>query len=127
MSDWYKDEDGNLVGNIELPMAVGTVGGASKVHPAARANLALLGVESATELGNIMAAAGLAQNLGAMRALATEGIQQGHMKLHARNMAVSAGAEGEEIEIVATKLRNFDGPRTQSLAEKILADLRNQS
>ena len=74
-----------------------------------------------------MAAAGLAQNLGAMRALATEGIQQGHMKLHARNMAVSAGAEGEEIEIVATKLRNFDGPRTQSLAEKILADLRNQS
>ena len=127
MSDWYKDEDGNLVGNIELPMAVGTVGGASKVHPVARANLALLGVESATELGNIMAAAGLAQNLGAMRALATEGIQQGHMKLHARNMAVSAGAEGEEIEIVATKLRNFDGPRTQSLAEKILTDLRNQS
>ncbi|MGB0264930.1 MAG: hydroxymethylglutaryl-CoA reductase, degradative [Candidatus Poseidoniaceae archaeon] len=127
MSDWYKDEDGNLVGKIELPMAVGTVGGASKVHPAARANLALLGVQSATELGNIMAAAGLAQNLGAMRALATEGIQQGHMKLHARNMAVSAGAEGDEIEIVATKLRNFDGPRTQSLAEKILADLRNHS
>lgn len=126
MTDWWQDEDGNLVGEIELPMAVGTVGGASKVHPAARANLALLGVESATELGNIMAAAGLAQNLGAMRALATEGIQQGHMKLHARNMAVSAGATGNEVEIVAEKLRNYDGPRTQSLAESLLKDLRNQ-
>lgn len=126
MTDWWQDEDGNLVGEIELPMAVGTVGGASKVHPAARANLALLGVDSATELGNIMAAAGLAQNLGAMRALATEGIQQGHMKLHARNMAVSAGATGDEVEIVAEKLRNYDGPRTQSLAESLLKDLQNQ-
>ena len=127
MTDWWQDEDGNLVGEIELPMAVGTVGGASKVHPAARANLALLGVSSATELGNIMAAAGLAQNLGAMRALATEGIQQGHMKLHARNMAVSAGAIGEEVELVAEKLRNYDGPRTQSLAESLLEEIRNQS
>ena len=126
MTDWWQDEEGNLVGEIELPMAVGTVGGASKVHPAARANLALLGVDSATELGNIMAAAGLAQNLGAMRALATEGIQQGHMKLHARNMAVSAGATGDEVEIVAEKLRNYDGPRTQSLAESLLKDLQNQ-
>ena len=73
-------------------MAVGIVGGASKVHPAARANLSILGVESAQELAGIMAAAGIAQNLGAMRALATSGIQAGHMKLHARNMAVSAGA-----------------------------------
>ena len=127
MTDWWQDEDGNLVGEIELPMAVGTVGGASKVHPAARANLALLGVSSATELGNIMAAAGLAQNLGAMRALATEGIQQGHMKLHARNMAVSAGAIGEEVELVAEKLRNYDGPRTQSLAESLLEEIRHQS
>ena len=127
MTDWWQDEDGNLVGEIELPMAVGTVGGASKVHPAARANLALLGVSSATELGNIMAAAGLAQNLGAMRALATEGIQQGHMKLHARNMAVSAGAIGEEVELVAEMLRNYDGPRTQSLAESLLEEIRNQS
>ena len=127
MTDWWQDEEGNLVGEIELPMAVGTVGGASKVHPAARANLALLGVSSATELGNIMAAAGLAQNLGAMRALATEGIQQGHMKLHARNMAVSAGAIGEEVELVAEMLRNYDGPRTQSLAESLLEEIRNQS
>ena len=127
MTDWWQDEDGNLVGEIELPMAVGTVGGASKVHPAARANLALLGVSTATELGNIMAAAGLAQNLGAMRALATEGIQQGHMKLHARNMAVSAGAIGEEVELVAERLRNYDGPRTQSLAESLLEEIRNHS
>ena len=74
-----------------------------------------------------MAAAGLAQNLGAMRALATEGIQQGHMKLHARNMAVSAGAIGEEVELVAEKLRIYDGPRTQSLAESLLEEIRNQS
>ncbi|GIS03314.1 MAG: hypothetical protein CM15mP105_0710 [Methanobacteriota archaeon] len=95
---WSKDEEGNLVGSIELPMAVGLVGGAVRVHPAAQANVALLGVESADELAKVMAASGLAQNLGALRALGTVGIQAGHMKLHVRNMAVTAGAVGEEVK-----------------------------
>ena len=107
MTHWEKDSEGNLVGTIETPMAVGIVGGASKVHPVARANLEILGVESAQELASVMAAAGLAQNLGALRALATSGIQKGHMRLHAKNMAVSAGAVGEEIEKVAQQFSNL--------------------
>ena len=106
-------------------MAVGTVGGASKVHPVARANLSILGVESAQELAGIMAAAGIAQNLGAMRALATSGIQAGHMKLHARNMAVSAGAVGEEVERVATIVNSQSGPVTQQLVKETLEKIRN--
>ena len=107
-------------------MAVGIVGGASKVHPAARANLAILGVESAQELAGIIAAAGLAQNLGAMRALATSGIQAGHMKLHARNMAVSAGAIGDEIDTVANLVNSQKGPVTQQLVKQTLDELRKQ-
>ena len=126
MTKWSRDENGNLVGSIETPMAVGIVGGASNVHPAARANLAILGVESAKELAGVMAAAGLAQNLGAMRALATSGIQAGHMKLHSRNMAVSAGAVGEEIELVATRVQAHNGPKTQTTVKKILEELRNE-
>jgi len=125
MTRWKRDDEGNLVGNIETPMAVGIVGGASKVHPAARANLAILGVESAQELAGIMAAAGLAQNLGAMRALATSGIQAGHMKLHARNMAVSAGAIGDEIERVANLVNSQSGPITQQLVKETLESIRN--
>ena len=124
MTKWSRDENGNLVGSIETPMAVGIVGGASKVHPAARANLAILGVESAKELAGVMAAAGLAQNLGAMRALATSGIQAGHMKLHARNMAVSAGAIGEEIEKVANIVNSQSGPVTQQLVKETLDSIR---
>ena len=124
MTKWHKDSDGNLVGRIETPMAVGIVGGASKVHPVAKANLSILGVESAKELAGIIAAAGLAQNLGAMRALATSGIQAGHMKLHARNMAVSAGAIGEEIEIVAGIVNSQKGPVTQQLVKETLESLR---
>ena len=124
MTKWVRDDNGNLVGSIETPMAVGIVGGASKVHPAARANLAILGVESAKELAGIMAAAGLAQNLGAMRALATSGIQAGHMKLHARNMAVSAGAIGEEIEKVANIVNSQSGPVTQQLVKETLESIR---
>ena len=105
-------------------MAVGIVGGASKVHPAAKANLSILGVESAKELAGVIAAAGLAQNLGAMRALATSGIQAGHMKLHARNMAVSAGALGEEIERVADIVNSQKGPVTQQLVKQTLENLR---
>ena len=124
MSRWFRNDDGNLVGRLETPMAVGTVGGASKVHPAARANLAILGVDSAQELAGVIAAAGLAQNLGAMRALATSGIQAGHMKLHARNMAVSAGAIGDEIERVATIVNSQSGPVTQQLVKQTLEELR---
>ena len=124
MSDWRKDSQGNLVGSMVLPMAVGIVGGASKVHPAARANLAILGVETAQELAGIMLCAGLAQNLGALRALSTKGIQAGHMKLHAKNMAVSAGAVGDEIEALASRLQAHEGHRTQSLVETWLEEMR---
>jgi hydroxymethylglutaryl-CoA reductase len=124
MTHWKKDAKGNLVGTIETPMAVGIVGGASKVHPVARANLEILGVESAQELASVMAAAGLAQNLGALRALATSGIQKGHMRLHAKNMAVSAGAIGDEIERVAQQLISEEGPKTQTRVAEILEALR---
>ena len=124
MSSWTQDEAGNLIGQMELPIAVGIVGGASKVHPAAQANLAILGVKNAQELASIMVCAGLAQNLGALRALSTQGIQAGHMKLHAKNMAVSAGATGEEVEILARRLEAYDGHRSQTLVERWLAELR---
>ena len=126
MTDWKLDDGGNLVGSIETPMAVGIVGGASKVHPVAKTNIAILGVKSASELAGIICAAGLAQNLGALRALATNGIQAGHMKLHSRNMAVSAGAVGKEIELVATKLQSHVGPKTQTTVQKILEEIRSQ-
>jgi hydroxymethylglutaryl-CoA reductase len=98
LSSWSKDAAGNLVGELEMPLSVGIVGGATKVHPTARASLKLMGVESAAELAEIIVAVGLAQNLAALRALATEGIQRGHMSLHARQVAIAAGAEGEMIE-----------------------------
>jgi hydroxymethylglutaryl-CoA reductase len=104
LSVWEKNDNGDLVGSIELPMAVGTIGGATKVHPVGRIALKVLGVKSARELGEIMAAVGLAQNLGALRALAHEGIQRGHMSLHARNIAVMAGATGELIDLIAEKM-----------------------
>ena len=126
MTNWTVNSDGNLVGSIETPMAVGIVGGASKVHPTAKANLAILGVDSANELASIICAAGLAQNLGALRALATSGIQAGHMKLHSRNMAVSAGAVGEEIELVAARLQAHNGPKTQTTVKNILEELRSK-
>ncbi len=126
MTQWVQDSEGNLVGSIETPMAVGTVGGASKVHPVAQANLAILGVESAQELAGIIAAAGLSQNLGALRALSTNGIQAGHMKLHARNMAVTAGAEGDEIEVIAARLHSATGPKTQTLVNELLRALREE-
>ena len=126
ITQWELDDEGNLLGRIETPMAVGIVGGASKVHPAAQANLAILGVESAQELAGVIAASGLSQNLGALRALATRGIQAGHMKLHSRNMAVSAGAVGEEIETIAKRLQAVDGPKTQTVVEQLLNSLRTE-
>ena len=124
LTHWEKDDGGNLVGSIELPMAVGLVGGAVRVHPAAQANVALLGITSADDLAKVMAAAGLAQNLGALKALATVGIQAGHMKLHVRNMAVTAGAEGPEVDIVAARMRERDGRITQKAVEEELERLR---
>ena len=126
LTKWSKDDAGNLVGSIELPMAVGLVGGAVRVHPAAQANVALLGVESADELAKVMAASGLAQNLGALRALATVGIQAGHMKLHVRNMAVTAGAEGEEVDRVASILRERGGRITQASVIEALEEIRSE-
>jgi len=104
LSTWGKDGEGNLVGTLEMPMAVGIVGGATRVHPAARAALKLMGIQSAAQLAEIIAAVGLAQNLAALRALASEGIQRGHMALHARQIAIAAGAAGEQINHIADQM-----------------------
>ena len=104
LSTWNKDAEGNLVGTLEMPMAVGIVGGATKVHPAAQASVRLMGVKTAGELAEIIVSVGLAQNMAALRALATEGIQRGHMSLHARQVAIAAGATGAMIEKVAGQM-----------------------
>ncbi len=104
LTTWEKDEKGDLVGSIEIPMAVGLVGGATKIHPAAQAAVKILGVKTAAELGQIIAAAGLANNMAAMKALATEGIQRGHMSLHARNLANTVGAKGEVLEAIVKQM-----------------------
>ncbi len=104
LSTWGQDADGNLVGTLEMPMAVGIVGGATKVHPGAQAALKLMGISTAAELAQIIVSVGLAQNMAALRALATEGIQRGHMALHARQVAIAAGASGELIERVARQM-----------------------
>ena len=98
LSKWSKNENGDLVGVLEMPMAVGIIGGATKTHPMARLALKVMGVSRATELAEVMVAVGLAQNLGALRALTQEGIQRGHMRLHARNLVVMAGAEGGLVD-----------------------------
>jgi hydroxymethylglutaryl-CoA reductase len=104
LSTWSRSPQGDLVGELEMPMAIGIVGGATKVHPAAGAALRLMGVTTAAELAEIIVSVGLAQNLAALRALATEGIQRGHMSLHARQVAIAAGAEGEMIERLARQM-----------------------
>ena len=104
LTRWERDGEGNLVGSIELPLAVGIVGGATRAHPTARLALKILGVKTARELSEVMAAVGLAQNLAALRALAAEGIQRGHMRLHARQVAIAAGATGELVDRVAARL-----------------------
>jgi hydroxymethylglutaryl-CoA reductase len=121
LSTWGKGADGSLVGNLEMPLAVGTVGGATRVHPAARACLKLMGITSAGQLAEIIASVGLAQNLAALRALATEGIQRGHMTLHARQVAIAAGAEGEMITRLADRLVAENTVRLDR-AEEILQD-----
>ncbi len=104
LSHWEKDQAGNLHGSLEMPMAVGIVGGSTRVHPGAQAALKLMGVKSASELAHIIVSVGLAQNLAALRALATEGIQRGHMSLHARQVAVAAGAQNQDIDRLADEL-----------------------
>lgn len=122
LSTWEKNVDGDLVGSIELPMAVGLVGGAVRTHPIAKIAVKILGVKSANEFGEVLASVGLAQNLGALRALSHEGIQRGHMSLHARNIAVTAGATGELIDKVAAKMveeRKVRVDRAKELIEQL--------
>ncbi|MCB8822904.1 hydroxymethylglutaryl-CoA reductase, degradative [Microvirga rosea] len=123
LSTWEMDTEGNLVGTLEMPMAVGLVGGATKTHPAAQAALKVLQVRSAQELAEVTVAVGLAQNMAALRALATEGIQRGHMALHARNIAIIAGAVGNEVEVVAAELAKAHDVRTDR-AKEILVRIR---
>ena len=119
LSTWTAGEDGSLKGSLTLPLAIGIVGGATRVHPAAKTNLKLMGVEHASDLGEIIASVGLAQNLAALRALATEGIQKGHMTLHARQVALAAGAADEQVEALARELTAV-GKITLSEATRIL-------
>ncbi len=126
LTTYEKDRDGNLVGSIELPVPVGLVGGATAVHPTARAVVKILGVRSARELGELLAAVGLAQNFAALRALATEGIQRGHMELHARNYAASAGARPDEVDRVVERLVR-EGPIRLDRAKEILEELRRNA
>ena len=104
LTRWWRDEDGSLHGSIELPMAVGIVGGATRAHPGAQVALKILGLESARQLAEVAAALGLAQNFAAIRALATEGIQSGHMRMHARQLALAAGADPSEAAMIAQEL-----------------------
>jgi hydroxymethylglutaryl-CoA reductase len=119
LSTWSKTDDGGLKGSLTLPLAIGIVGGATRVHPGAKTNLKLMGVEHAKDLGEIIAAVGLAQNLAALRALATEGIQKGHMSLHARQVALAAGAKDDQVELLAQALI-ASGKITASEAARIL-------
>lgn len=123
LTTWEKNSEGDLVGTIELPLAVGLVGGATAVHPTAKANVKLLGVKTAQQLAEVIASVGLAQNFAALRALATEGIQRGHMSLHARNIAASVGAVGVEIDQVADVLVREKRVR-MDFATEVLAKIR---
>ena len=125
LSTWVMDDEGSLTGSLELPLAVGIVGGATKVHPVARTALKIMGIKHANELAEIMAAVGLAQNLAALRALATEGIQRGHMGLHARQVAIAAGADGDQIGLLAKKLV-AEGTVRIDRAKEIRERLNNQ-
>jgi hydroxymethylglutaryl-CoA reductase len=126
LTTYEKDRAGDLVGTIELPVAVGLIGGATAVHPTAKANVKVLGVRSASELAQVIASVGLAQNFGALRALATEGIQRGHMELHARNIAAMAGARPEEVDRVVARLIEEHQIRIDR-AQAILAEIRGSA
>jgi len=124
LTDWHVNEDGDLYGEITLPMAIGTVGGATKVHPSAKVAMKILDVKSAQELAMVMACVGLAQNVAALNALATVGIQKGHMRLHARQVATAAGATTEQVPELADRLvaeKKINIVR----AQEILAEMNN--
>ena len=123
LTTWGKDYQGNLTGSLEMPMAVGIVGGATRVHPTAKACLKLMEVKTASELAAIIVSVGLAQNLAALRALSTEGIQKGHMALHARQVAIAAGAREDQVETLANQLVNEKKIRIDH-AEEILRSWR---
>ncbi|MBI5959994.1 MAG: hydroxymethylglutaryl-CoA reductase, degradative [Chloroflexi bacterium] len=125
MSEWWLDDQNQLRGRLELPVAVGIVGGATRVHPTAKVALKIMGVKSASDLAQMMVAVGLAQNLAAIRALATEGIQRGHMSLHAKQMAVAAGASGPEVAEIVRRMVE-DGKITTEYAAQLLAQLRGK-
>ncbi len=126
LTKWWQDENGNLRGSIELPLAVGIVGGATRVHPTAQLALHILGVESARELSEVIAAVGLAQNLAAIRALATEGIQHGHMRLHARQLAIAAGAPDNLVTHIAKAMADEGNIRLER-AEELVKELQEDS
>jgi hydroxymethylglutaryl-CoA reductase len=123
LSHWEQDAQGDLVGTLEMPMAVGIVGGATRVHPTARVALRVLNVGTARELSEVIVAVGLAQNLAALRALATEGIQRGHMELHARQVAIAAGAVGNQVDRVVQRMLEESVVRIDRAAA-ILQELR---
>ncbi len=126
LSNWEINENGDLVGSIELPMAVGLIGGAVRTHPIAKIALKILGVKTANEYAEVCAAVGLAQNLGALRALASEGIQRGHMSLHARNIAVAAGATGTMVDLVVERMIKEKKIRMDR-AKELVAELSSKS
>lgn len=124
LSRWERDGDGNLVGTLEMPLALGLVGGATKTHPAAQAALKIMKVKTAQELAEVVVTVGLAQNMAALRALATEGIQRGHMALHARNIAIAAGAIGQQVQDLAQMMAAENNVRVDR-AKEILATIQN--
>ena len=126
LSRWEINENGDLSGSIELPMAVGLIGGAVRTHPTAKTALKILGVKTANEFAEVCAALGLAQNLGALRALASEGIQRGHMSLHARNIAVAAGATENIIDAVVERMIKEKKIRMDR-AKEIIAELNSKT
>ena len=122
LSKWSKNDDGDLIGILEMPLSVGIVGGVANVHPVAKVCTKILGVSSAQELSGIMTATGLAQNYSAIRALATEGIQKGHMRLHARNLAAAAGAKSDQIDLIVQKMvqqKSISLDKAKELLEQI--------
>ena len=122
LTKWTKDDNGDLVGSIELPLAVGVVGGATKTNPVAQIALKIMRIDNAKELAQVAVAVGLAQNLGALRALSTSGIIKGHMRLHSKNVAISAGAKGDQIEVISQKMieeENVKFSRAKALLEEL--------
>jgi hydroxymethylglutaryl-CoA reductase len=125
LSSWSVGPNGELQGELELPLAVGIVGGATRVHPGAKAALKLMGIKEVSQLAEILVSVGLAQNLAALRALATDGIQRGHMRLHSRQVAIAAGAEGEQIDQLASLLIQENAVRVDR-AQEILQDWKKE-